>query len=421
MMTDSVPKYITDLLTKIAEDETFVNYSLSSESGSNSDGFQSLILKFVISGMRNNHNDKLSLICKIPSSNVTRRREFHSDIAFDQELYFYENVFPYFESFQREKGVNDADGFFAFPKCYGTIRDNKYLGDHAIVMENLQESGFSMWNKVNDIDFEHSSLVMKELGKMHAVSFAIRDQEPEKFKEFMQRISKFHVEINKSPGAHQLQKSHIDRAIRSLDPSETVLIERMENLKSTYGDILKDATSNTNCEPFGVLIHGDCWINNLLFRYDEAPSTPSKVCLIDWQLSQFASPALDIATYLFCTLSPKLRNEHFEDFINIYYKSLQSTLNKLGSDARKLFTYDNLQDQLQRYSIYAMYLAPIMIGIMTSNQNIVPDMDEMVRRLEVLAKDPTADVHLSDFFEENDAYRHRMSNMIRDMVRLKFW
>lgn len=422
MITDSVPHYITDLITKIAEVENFVNYSLSSECGSNCDGFQSLILKFVISGMRNKRNDKLSLICKVPSSNVTRRREFHSDIAFDQELYFYENVFPYFASFQRERGVNDDDdGFFAFPKCYGTIRDKKLLGDHAVVMENLQEKGFTMWNKSNDIDFGHTALVMKELGKLHAVSFAIRDQEPEMFKKFMQRTSNFHGEIDKSPAAQRIQKCHYDRAIRSLDPNETVLIERMENLKSTYGDLLKATTSNTTCEPFGVLVHGDCWINNILFRYDDGPSTPSKLCLIDWQLSQFGSPALDISSFLFCTLSPKLRNDHFDDFINCYYKAFQRTLTKLGSDAQKLFTYDNLQDQLRRFSIYAMYVAPIIIGIVTSDQNNVPDVDEVVRRIEILTKDPTADVNLDEFFEENDSYRHRMSSMIRDMVRMEFW
>lgn len=420
-MADSIPQYVTDVINKIAKDEKFVDYTISNESGSNWDGFQSLILKFVISGMRNNNEEKLALICKVPSSNVTRRREFHSDIAFDHELYSYETVFPYFEKFQNERGVHGSDGFFAFPKCFGTIRDKKLLGDHAIFMENLKEQSYLMWDKTNEIDFEHSAIVLKELGKLHAVSFAIRDQEPEKFKEFMQRTSNFHKEVDKSPAAQQMQKSHFDRAIRSLDPSETILIERMEGLKATYNDLLNEVKSNTNCEPFGVLIHGDCWINNLLFRYDESPSAPSKVCLIDWQLSEFGSPALDVACYLFCSLGPKLRNEHFDDFIDIYYDSLESTLNKLGSDARKLFTYDNLQDQLRKFSKYTMYLAPIMIGIMTTDTNNVPDVNEMVHRLELLTKDPTANVKLDDFFEENDVYRYRMSNMIRDLVRMGFW
>lgn len=420
-MADSVPQYVTNVINKIAKDEKFVDYSIKNESGSNWDGFQSLILKFVISGKRKNCEDSLSLICKIPPLNITRRREFHSDIAFDQELFFYENVFPYFEAFQHKRGVYDGDGFFAFPKCYGIIRDRKFLGDHAIAMENLTAKGFYMWDKANDIDFDHSALVFKELGKLHAISFAIRDQEPEKFKEFMQRTSVFHEELTKSIGGQLFQKSHFNRAIRSLDPSETTLIERMESLKLTYRNLLAEVKSNTNCEPFGVLVHGDCWINNLLYRCANESKTPSNVCLIDWQLSQFGSPAIDVACFLFCSLSPELRNDHFDDFITIYYSNFQTTLNKLGSDASKLFTFENLQDQLRQFSKYVMFLAPIMIGIMTTDMNNVPDVDEMVHRIEVLTKDPTADINLDDSFEENDAYKHRMSSVIRDMDRLGYW
>ncbi|XP_037052162.1 uncharacterized protein LOC119085771 [Bradysia coprophila] len=417
-MDFSIPPYVIDLINKIAKDEKFENHSISTESGSDIDGFQSLIFKITITGLRNNHEDKLCLICKIPSLNIARRKQFHSDITFDCELFFYENVFPYFETFQRERGVHSDDGFFAFPKCYGLIRDEKSLGDHAIVMDNLNEKCYYMLDKANDIDFDHSILVLKELGKLHAVSFAIRDQEPEKFKQFMERTSLFHYEVNNSTGAKFLQKAHYDRAIRSLDPSELDLIRKMESLKLTYVDLINQVKTTTTCEPFGVLIHGDCWINNLLYR---GSSKPSNVCLIDWQLSQFGSPAIDVACFLFCSLSPQLRNEHFDQFMNIYYGTLESTLRKLGSDPTKLFTFDNLRDQMRQFSKYVMYLAPIMIGIMTSDMTKVPSFDEVTRRMDLLTNDPTADVTLDDAFEENDAYKHRMSNLIRDMDRLGYW
>lgn len=420
-MENSVPQYVTDAIHKIAKDEKFEDYSITNESASNSmDGFQSSILKFVINGWRNNHSDKLSLICKIPSTNIVRRKEFHSDVVFEQESFFYENVFPYFEAFQRKRGVHHDDGFFEFPKCYEIVRDEKPFGDHAIVMENLNEKGFYMWNKANDIDFDHSASVLKVLGKLHAVSFAIRDQEPEKFKEFMQRTSVFHEEVSKSTGAQIFQRSYIEKAIRSLHPSETRLIQRMENLQSTYRNLLSEIKSNTKCEPFGVLVHGDCWINNLLYRRDNESSNPSTVYLIDWQLAQFGSPAIDVAVFLFCSLSPKLRNEHFDDFLNIYYTSLVATLKKLDSDANKLFTFENLHDQLRKFSKYVMYLAPIMIGIMTTDGMAI-DIDDISHRRNVLTNDPTADVSLDDGFEENDAYKYRMSNLIKDMDRLGYW
>lgn len=420
-MENTVPQYVTDLINKIAIEQNFVDYTVSAETETRWDGFQSLIVEVVISGRRNNCDDKLFLICKIPSPNITRRREFHSDIAFDQELFFYENVFPYFEAFQRERGVSDDDGFFAFPKCYGTVRDNEYLGDHAIVMENLKEKNFYILDKAKEIDYDHSILLLTELGKLHAVSFAIRDQQPEKFKEFMQRTSIFHEAIDQSIGARLIKKSLINRAIRSLHPSETNLIKKMEALKLTYQNLLTEVKSNTNCEPFGVMIHGDCWVNNLLYQCENDYNRPTGVCLIDWQLGQFGSPAVDVACFLFCSLSPELRNEHFDRFLEIYHISLSLTLSLLGSDPQKLFTFDNLKDQMQKFSRYVMFLAPIMVGIIATNRNNVPGIDEIVDRMEKLSKDPTADIKLDDLFEENQQYKHRMSNVIRDMDRMGYW
>lgn len=47
--------------------------------------------------------------------------------------------------------------------------------------------------------------------------------------------------------------------------------------------------------------------------------------------------------------------------IAIYYKSLTQTIKLLGSDPEKLFTFENLKEELKRYGNFALIVTPLFI------------------------------------------------------------
>lgn len=51
----------------------------------------------------------------------------------------------------------------------------------AICLEDLRPKGFVMRDRMKQMDFPHASLAFKALGRLHALSFALRDQRPEIF------------------------------------------------------------------------------------------------------------------------------------------------------------------------------------------------------------------------------------------------
>lgn len=66
---------------------------------------------------------------------------------------------------------------------------------------------------------------------------------------------------------------------------------------------------------------------------------------------------------LFCCTDKYLRDQHYENLMRIYHKSLCSHLEALGSDSNKLFTYEALQEQLKTFSKYS--LGKILVKIIS--------------------------------------------------------
>lgn len=416
---DGVPCYIKELIKQIADREGYTNYSITHSAGSNAgDGFLGDLLRFKINGNQNNTLSSLSLICKMPTPNPLRRAEYNTDITFGCEIYLYGYLLPYLIEFQKENGVSEADGFYSFPKCYATVFDEKPNGDHAIVMEDLMSSNYYMWDKFKTIDYEHVKLVMEELGKFHALSFAIRDKNPEKLNEIRSKgINKFHKTMYGSEDAMEFYNINIKKAIDALEPHETELIEKLRS--NDIHEVVEQVFSNTTPEPFGVLVHGDVWNNNIMYKKGDS-DVPTKLCFFDWQLSQFGSPALDVVHYIFCSLDEVTRSTYYHELIDLYYKSLVRTLKLFGCDDQKLITFADLKDQFKKYGRICLHAGPILCQIMTLNPDNLVDMDEILQQRQE-ARESGNTVEVDPFGEVSESYKDRMSYLLRDCVREGFF
>lgn len=405
-----IPEYLHKLLETIATREGFADgYTIISRSGSNvGDGFQGIMLSVVISGTRNgNPNDDLVLICKIPPLSELRRKMAVG--AFKQEIAGYESYLPALVKFQQESGISEADGFFAFPKCYGTFADEDKL-EFALVLEDLRHNGFRMWNKYLPIDYKHVELALTQLGKFHALSFALRSQQPELFKQFQDLNSGMFKSVKDFPGSKVFFEKNFDQAIEALHPEDDKeAITKLTDLRNNCMSILGRAVSSADAEPFTVFCHGDCWNNNMMFQYDSADSLePKRVILIDWQLSQYCSPVTDLTYYLYSSTEQSLRAAHFDDFLHVYHDSLAELLQRLGGNASKQISFDDLDNQLKGFGVYGLIMAPILIQVVTVKAENLPDMDSMTED----------DLQDFDFMGKGkpDAFNKRIRDVVRDFL-----
>lgn len=405
-----IPSYLLKLLETVARREGFAEgFRIASTSGSNvGDGFIGLVLSVIISGTRTGIADQeLVLICKIPPSSELRQKL--SVIPFQQEIAIYETFLPAFVKFQQAKGISESDGFFAFPKCYGTHADEAKQ-EFAIVLEDLRQRGFRLWNKFSPIDYQHVKLAFTQLGKFHAVSFALRQQRPDIFGQIKSMGSILMNMMNDLPQFAEYYEASFDSAIKALHPEDHEEISKITHLRNNFQALFRSSVSGSEAEPFSVLCHGDFWTNNMMFQYNSDDSLePQSVCVIDWQITQYSSPATDVAFYIYSSLEQPLRTAHFDDILHDYHDNLADLLQRLGGNPVAQFSFDVLQSQLKEFGIFGLTMAPVQIQIMTVNDEDIPDMDALTMD----------NAEGFDFMANSslEAYNVRMRDVIRDFVR----
>lgn len=176
------------------------------------------------------------------------------------------------------------------------------------------------------ITFDHMSLMLKAIGKFHAVSFALKDQQPEKFKELanLAREQYWNFPALSSRYLGMLKSiTDILEEEKRFDLLEKFNIAANGDHFSTILRLVSSEAAEPNC----VICHGDLTSNNSMFRKNER-GKPVEIQILDFQFTRYASPVIDLLLYLFCTISKELRDQHYEDFLKIYHDSLSDLLRR---------------------------------------------------------------------------------------------
>lgn len=229
---------------------------------------------------------------------------------------------PALRKFEQSKGIED--GFTEYPKCYRTIDDDI---NECLFIEDLCPNGFSIIDRrIEEVTADHVFLVLNALSKMHAISFAMRDQQPDKFHELVSNLSEFWILRE-----NDQIRGHLSRQCESVYESLSAKgdEEYLAKAKKFYEkDVLNVAADCVDYEgPATVISHGDSWQNNIMFKYD-TDGKPIETSFIDWQATRHAAPIIDLVYFMFCCTTKKIRDDHYNDFLKVYHDSLSTHIRR---------------------------------------------------------------------------------------------
>ncbi|XP_063231565.1 uncharacterized protein LOC134536003 isoform X3 [Bacillus rossius redtenbacheri] len=296
-----------------------------------------------------------SLIYKCLPADPARREAFKSDALFRNEVVFYTRALPALLAFQGQRDV-----FRAVPRCYLAQSD-------VIVLEDLVARGFTMADRKAGLDHVHCK-----------------------------------VEQTLPPGG-----------------TRSECLSRLRRLVSDGQFFSRMVAMVQPREPYAVLSHGDCWTNNILFKYSDAGDI-LEVCLVDFQISRYASPALDLAYLLYCCTSLATRRAHMPALLAHYHGTVVQALSDLGAtpdrgDGQHHLRPDALWQLLladmRRYGRYAMGAALEMIPISTCDSDQAPD-------LYVASRDDAGPPGqgCAPVWASNEACRRKMADLVLELV-----
>ncbi|KAF2887668.1 hypothetical protein ILUMI_18505 [Ignelater luminosus] len=321
----------------------------------------------------------------------------------------YDVVFRSFKQFEVNKKLKPTS---LAPKFY---KSNLEYKSEILVLENLASSNYKMYQATKVMDAKHVSVVLEKYARLHALGFALRDQNITKFEEITNAMNEMFIKFLKNGNYIKAVKHIALKSLTSLrEDVDTKAYKIYKNHIINIDKIFDDLRNAAN-DDYTAIVHGDGWTNNMMFQYDDLndPTKPTSVRFIDFQLARLGPPVLDLAFFLY-TCSEKKVIEALEDYLRLYYNSLVAHLVKLGSDPDKVYPYSIFLKQWRKYAKLGFTLAITVIYILLTDESEAVDLNSVAE----------TGAPLGDAFDyeiaKSDLYYDRVRHIILHCVEKEF-
>ncbi|XP_030040544.1 uncharacterized oxidoreductase dhs-27 [Manduca sexta] len=301
-----------------------------------------------------NEVSKISVIVKT-LVNTARQELFHE--LHKREASVYRQVVTKFKQLQE---CLDEEERLVMPEC---LYSNMEKLNEVIILEDMLQKGFVLdikFAKFENLEVSQVAAVMSELAKFHALSFVCKEKDLEYFTKLKSEFHDIQFQnnfLNKSKLRYYFFESY-EMSVKLVTDAEAK--KKLDKIKSNVVDILQMFVKPGQ---HNVLCHGDCWINNMLFNYEENKTT--KVCFIDYQTLRYCNPATDIVYFMYLCTDSKFRSEHFKYLQSVYYESLKSFLLKYNLDVTELYPLVTFQNDIKHHLPFGLLGALVELRIIT--------------------------------------------------------
>lgn len=271
-MALQLPEALHSLLQTYLSNRRVNHYTLEINPGSNKgDNYLGTLYRVKItSGERG--ETIINLIIKSATSDenfrkITPIREFYQ-----REIYIYNEILPIYRAMQKNLTQNEI--FKNYPDIFLTSLDQDR--EECLFMSDLSALSYKHVDKRLVLDLSHCELFIKTIAKFHALAFALKAQDEGKFKEIVAKTPEVFL---RSMDVEDLNQ-HAEK-IRELNDNcfgtDPVVWKKMDNfINNIIEDLLRLSDPEASDE-YSVIIHGDCWSNNFLFKYVSMGLNPGGV------------------------------------------------------------------------------------------------------------------------------------------------
>lgn len=261
-MANVLPPTLLELLNSVVNGQ-LENYEISFEEVKfQGDNFLGKIM-YVSLGNKNADNC-LELVVKQTTKAV--EMSFFQGI-YKVEINFYEDIWPVLNRFQQ----NFSIGFDKVPKYYAS---KITAGKEMIILENLKSHNFHIFEATKPLDWKHIELIFKSYATFHAMSYAFHELHPEEFSKLKTLTNKRNMSLQDIPEPNTRQneflkftKTNFEYVTKLFNENDDQdMIKKLKQYVETSDKSFFEASLYIGDTP--MLLHGDCWSNNMMFKYN---------------------------------------------------------------------------------------------------------------------------------------------------------
>ncbi|XP_017785232.1 PREDICTED: uncharacterized protein LOC108568569 [Nicrophorus vespilloides] len=330
-----VETFIEDVLRKEDLQEVSIEY------GTSSGGFVGDVSTAVV------HHSRgiINLFIKKNESELAK-------IMSKYETNFYEVIVP-------KLNAISGNSWRDVPKCYLSTETE-------IILENVCAKGFHLWKELgHPLSSEYIEAVLKCYGQFHGLSFALKQLEPEVFEEISFSDYEPMILALNAYKNDTIISNFTDIATKSFGEEDEECKKAFK--KFINDDILTFLEELKAEDKYNVIVHGDCWTNNFMFREREGDID---VRMLDFQLARKASPIVDLSYFLTTSGCSKDVFNNVDAFLKIYHDALVNTLDRLHCDP-DVFPFGELKRQWCKYGRYGTFWSMAISKMMIADKEEV--------------------------------------------------
>jgi len=248
-MSDQLKSELNSILVNVAQSLKVHNYDLKLDLNMQlGDGFTG---HFYLAEIQDKQSGKVHQIAikRAPIS------DFDFSLIYQNEVIFYQSIYPVLAKLGRESDKP----FDHVPKLlsWSTARNQSYLA-----MENLKSQGYVMFPKENFFDQSHLEYIFTLYGRFHGLSFVFKAKDQENFKSIHEKC--FNLFEMMMQHSKKMFETCLQAAVDYLNPDSPLYQEVAGLPKNVTATFLK---SSRYQGLYSCTIHGDCWSNNMMFKY----------------------------------------------------------------------------------------------------------------------------------------------------------
>ncbi|KAH8293530.1 hypothetical protein KR054_001371 [Drosophila jambulina] len=272
----------------------------------------------------------VSYMMKIPHDTPQMQQMMQFANFFTSENIAYIDFLPKMEELYKAKGL---DITFS-PRAYKLNADKEPKLANTVLMYDLGQDGYKNFNRLNCLNLEQSKYAIKKLAQYHAASammVQVHGPYPDRF-------------IYGPMGTNvEAIVQFIEGMIGSF---RTAFLANLKNFKDgeQYREKLEKALGALTAafmqmgvvDPaeFNVLNHGDCWMNNLLFKVGSQGELEDMI-FVDFQNPKYGAPTMDLMYFIMTSVHIDYKLDYFDFFVRHYHEQLTQHLDLLGYTGRQ--------------------------------------------------------------------------------------
>lgn len=290
------------------------------------------------------------------------------------EVFVYKSIIPFFSQFCSANGYSEdwiAKIYFADCDVYQSLGKDK---ETILALEDLNSVGFRMNQSRIDLDVKHLEVMARKIASFHAVTFAMKIKNDPKLQTLIDGLIPFNFK-SETHGDLEAYKHlcplSFERVFNYVSKTpkhhkDEKFLKSLENMKpKIFGDFLELMENFLRIDhDFAVILHGDYYRNNVMFKYEkvDGEEAPVDLRMFDFQEIRFASIAIDLSIFMFMHVHADLKPVIWDQLLEVYHEtlilSLTSMLKCEKNDERlEICSFEKFLEHFKKFAFYGVAIS----------------------------------------------------------------